>query len=45
MRFLDGPDEVHLRSVARAELAKARENLGSTAAYYRQPQDGMRPIG
>ncbi|KQT09729.1 acyl-CoA dehydrogenase family protein [Ramlibacter sp. Leaf400] len=35
MRFLDGPDEVHLRSVARAELAKARENLGSTAAYYR----------
>lgn len=34
MRFFDGPDEVHLRSVARAELAKARENLGSTAVYY-----------
>ncbi|MDM0050565.1 acyl-CoA dehydrogenase family protein [Variovorax sp. J22R115] len=35
MRFLDGPDEVHLRSVARAELARSRETLGSTAPYYR----------
>lgn len=35
MRFLDGPDEVHLLSVARAELARARETLGSTAVYYR----------
>jgi acyl-CoA dehydrogenase len=35
MRFLDGPDEVHLRTVARAELARARESLGSTARYYR----------
>ena len=34
MRFFDGPDEVHLRSIARAELARAREQLGSTAAYY-----------
>ena len=34
MRFLDGPDEVHLRVVAREQLDKARENLGSTAAYY-----------
>jgi acyl-CoA dehydrogenase len=34
MRFFDGPDEVHLRTLARAELARARENLGSTAAYY-----------
>ncbi len=37
MRFFDGPDEVHLRAVARAELAKARESLGSTAAYYNAP--------
>jgi len=37
MRFLDGPDEVHLRSVARAELAKARETLGATAPHYRRP--------
>lgn len=34
MRFFDGPDEVHLRAVARHELAKARENYGSTAPYY-----------
>jgi len=33
MRFFDGPDEVHLRTPARVELAKARENLGSTAPY------------
>lgn len=35
MRFFDGPDEVHLRTIARAELARAKETLGSTAAYYR----------
>ncbi|QIL83727.1 acyl-CoA dehydrogenase [Diaphorobacter sp. HDW4A] len=34
MRFFDGPDEVHLRAIARAELSKARENLGATAVYY-----------
>lgn len=26
MRFLDGPDEVHLRTIARAELSRARDN-------------------
>jgi len=35
MRFLDGPDEVHLRTIARAELACAKEHLGATAPYYR----------
>lgn len=34
MRFFDGPDEVHLRTIARHELGRAREHLGSTAAYY-----------
>ncbi len=34
MRFFDGPDEVHLRTVARHEIARARESLGSTAPYY-----------
>ncbi len=34
MRFFDGPDEVHLRSVARQELGKAKANRGATAAYY-----------
>ena len=33
MRFFDGPDEVHLRTLARAELARVRENAGATAAY------------
>jgi len=34
MRFFDGPDEVHLRAIARHELGRARQNLGATAAYY-----------
>ncbi len=34
LRFMDGPDEVHLRTVARAELKKAREHRGDTAAYF-----------
>ncbi|MDE2627339.1 MAG: acyl-CoA dehydrogenase family protein [Burkholderiales bacterium] len=33
LRFLDGPDEVHLRTVARAELARARAEAGSTSPY------------
>jgi acyl-CoA dehydrogenase len=36
MRFLDGPDEVHLRTIARHELGLARKRTGSTAPYYRQ---------
>ena len=34
LRLLDGPDEVHLRSIARHELARAKAQLGSTAPYY-----------
>lgn len=34
MRFFDGPDEVHLRVIARNELGKAKANRGSTAVYY-----------
>jgi acyl-CoA dehydrogenase len=34
MRFFDGPDEVHLRAIARHELSRSRANAGSTAAYY-----------
>ena len=34
MRFLDGPDEVHLRVLARNELGKAKASRGATAPYY-----------
>ena len=33
LRFLDGPDEVHLRTIARAELARAKAAAGSTSPY------------
>jgi acyl-CoA dehydrogenase len=39
MRVLDGPDEVHLRSVARAELKQAKTRRGANAAYF-VPVDG-----
>jgi len=38
MRFVDGPDEVHLRTIARHELGLARKRTGSTAAYYNPPR-------
>jgi acyl-CoA dehydrogenase len=38
LQVLDGPDEVHLRSVARHELAQAREKRGATAAYFTLPE-------
>ena len=39
LRFIDGPDEVHLRVVARSELRKAEGNAGKAAAYLRPPSD------
>jgi acyl-CoA dehydrogenase len=39
MRFLDGPDEVHLRVVARHEIGRAKESRGATAAYFTLPDD------
>jgi acyl-CoA dehydrogenase len=36
LRFLDGPDEVHLRTVARAELAQAKTRRGANAAHLRR---------
>lgn len=35
LRFIDGPDEVHLRVVARNELKKAKENLGRNLKHFR----------
>ena len=36
LRFLDGPDEVHLRTVARKELAQAKLRSGANAAQLRR---------
>jgi acyl-CoA dehydrogenase len=33
MRFFDGPDEVHLRSIARAELARVKDNPSSMVSH------------
>lgn len=41
LHLMDGPDEVHLRSVARHELARAKARMGATAAYFTTP-DQMR---
>ena len=38
LHLMDGPDEVHLRSVARHELAQARTRLGASAAYFTTPE-------
>jgi acyl-CoA dehydrogenase len=38
LHLMDGPDEVHLRTVARHELAQARLRAGSTAEYFTTPE-------
>lgn len=38
LHLMDGPDEVHLRTVARHELAQGRARGGSTAAYFTTPE-------
>lgn len=38
LHFMDGPDEVHLRTVARYELEQARLHRGATAAYFTTPE-------
>ena len=39
LRFADGPDEVHLRAIARREIKRSRKNLGSAAAFLTPPLD------
>jgi len=38
LHLMDGPDEVHLRTVARHELAVARGRLGDVSAYFTTPE-------
>jgi len=39
LRFADGPDEVHLRAIAKRELKKDRSNIGAAAAFLTPPLD------
>ena len=43
LHLMDGPDEVHLRSVARHELAQARSRMGASAAYFTTPEQMRAP--
>ena len=38
LHLMDGPDEVHMRTLARHELDKARERMGQSARYFTTPQ-------
>lgn len=43
LRFLDGPDEVHLRTVARHELARTKTHLGANVLHLNRwmPPEGI----
>jgi len=43
MQLLDGPDEVHLRSIARNEIDHARRQRGASAAYFTTPEQMRAP--
>jgi acyl-CoA dehydrogenase len=38
LRYADGPDAVHLRSIARMEIKASRESLGEAARYLTVPE-------
>jgi len=38
LQLIDGPDEVHLRTIGRQEIRKSRDTLGSGAAYLTLPE-------
>lgn len=45
LRFIDGPDEVHLRTIARAEIRKRREANRSTMAEQGIRMPYLKPAG
>ncbi len=43
LHLMDGPDEVHLRSVARHELAQVRARMGEGSAWFTTPEQLQAP--
>ncbi len=43
LHLMDGPDEVHLRSVARHELAQARGRMGQSSDWFTTPEQMRAP--
>lgn len=44
LRIMDGPDEVHLRTVARGELRRAAAQRGRSAAWFTTPEQMAAPV-
>ena len=38
LHIMDGPDEVHRRTIARTDLARARDRAGSSSAWFTTPE-------
>ena len=44
LRIMDGPDEVHLRTVARGELKRAQAQRGKWVEYFTTPEQMAAPV-
>jgi acyl-CoA dehydrogenase len=45
LRLADGPDEVHLRAIARREINRSKENIGAASAFLTPPLGTERVYG